>query len=815
MHKSLHSIYRSFSFVISGVLLAISMVIHTVPATAQQAKGTVRGRVLTSKHEPAENISIRLKGTNTATVTDESGFFKLKTTEGTYTLILSQVGAEAQEKSVTIVAGREISLADLVIEKAVNGLNEVNINNNKINKFKRTKSVDVAKMPLSNLENSQVYNTIGSQLMQEQLMFSVDDAMRNAPGIQTMWEATGRAGDGGAYFNSRGFYVQSTMRNGIIGNVTSAVDAVNLDKIEILKGPSATLYGGGALTSYGGMINRVTKKPYETFGGEVSLAGGGYGFKRISADINAPLDKNNKLLFRLNTAYNHDGSFQNNGFNRTVAVAPSLTYQVNDRLSIHVDAEIINGKNIGKSIFFFPYGVSVSSLGYSAADQLKLDYKQTYMADDLTQISRSTSFYGEVKYKISDSWTSRTNISSTNSFSKGFGAYYYVLPGDSISRNDQGSTGSSDQKIDIQQNFNGDFKIGNFRNRMLVGLDFYRDNSDLYFRGTEFDRISLLTPQNYNNFNYANLSAVYADPASTTYPRGYLYPSIANTNTYSAYVSDVFNLTDQLMASAALRIDRFVYEGLFDEATATKSGAFKQTAFSPKFGLVYQPVKDHVSLFANYQNSFNNQTGLTENNKPLKPEQANQIEGGVKVDVFEGKLSGTVSYYDIKVKDIVRPSDIPNLSVQDGTQLSKGIETEVIASPIRGLNLIAGFTYNQSKLTKTADESIEGLRPATASSPYLANFYISYKLMTTALKGFGLGFGGNYASDNKIINSKTLGVFVLPAYTVFNLSAFYDTKTYRFGARLDNLTNERYWVGYTTLTPQKLRSFALSASYKF
>jgi len=83
------------------------------------------------------------------------------------------------------------------------------------------------------------------------------------------------------------------------------------------------------------------------------------------------------------------------------------------------------------------------------------------------------------------------------------------------------------------------------------------------------------------------------------------------------------------------------------------------------------------------------------------------------------------------------------------------------------------------------------------------------------VKGLGLGVGGNYASDNKVINSSTLGVFTLPSYTILNASAFYDTNRYRFGAKLDNFTNQKYWVGYGTMNPQKLRSFALSATYKF
>jgi iron complex outermembrane receptor protein len=800
----------SFQKIFSLSILALLLLVNTIPALAQQARGTLKGKVVTVKNDPAENVSVTLKGTKYGTITDENGLFEIKAPQGNYTLVVSEVGAKGQEKPVTVTAGQTTALPVITVDNTIHGLQEVNINANKTNKFKRTRSEDVAKMPLANLENPQVYNTVSSQLIQEQLIFSVDDALRNAPGLQKMWDATGRGGDGGAYYNSRGFIVQSSMRNGIAGNVTNSIDAANIERIEIIKGPSGTLFGS-SLTSYGGLINRVTKKPYDTFGGEVSLSGGNFGFYRGSADINTPVDKDKKVLFRLNTAFNHDGSFQNNGFSRNVVIDPSIVYKATDRLTISADAELSYGKNVGKTIFFFPYGQTVEQMGFNSADKSNIDYKQSYHGDGLTQISQNRNIYGEVKYKISNDWTSRTNLSFTHSYSDGHGLYYYLLPGDSISRNDQATRNSKDDMIEIQQNFNGDFKIGKFRNRFVGGLDFFRENSRQYYYGSTLDAVSVTGNHDYSNFNGAAMDAIYASGAP-----GFTYPFMFKQNTYSAYISDVFNITDQLIASAGVRVDRFDNKGNYDPATQKTSGAFKQTAFSPKFGLVYQPVKDHVSLFANYQNSFNNQTGTTENNKPLKPEQANQIEGGVKLDLFDGKLSSTVSYYDIKVKDIVRPSTVnPVLSVQDGTQYSKGFEAEVIANPIAGLNITAGFTYNDSKLTKTADASVEGLRPATASSPYQANFWVSYKIQQGVVKGLGFGVGGNYASDNKVINSHTLGVFTLPSYTVLNASAFYDTNRYRFGAKLDNFTNQKYWIGYGTMNPQKLRSFALSATYKF
>jgi len=187
----------------------------------------------------------------------------------------------------------------------------------------------------------------------------------------------------------------------------------------------------------------------------------------------------------------------------------------------------------------------------------------------------------------------------------------------------------------------------------------------------------------------------------------------------------------------------------------------------------------------------------------------------VKVDLFEGKLTSTVSYYDIRVKDVLRPTEQPNVYKQDGTQYSKGVDVEVIASPFRGMSVVAGFAYNDSKYEKATDKNVEGRRPGTAGAPTVANLWLSYRIPGGNLKGLGFGFGGNYASDNKIINDATLGVFTLPSYTVLNASVFYDQPKFRVSAKMDNLTNEKYWIGYTTVNPQKLRSFAASLAFKF
>ncbi|MBB6498198.1 TonB-dependent receptor [Pedobacter cryoconitis] len=809
-----------------NLLIIIMLFLGLSQVNAQQQTGQIKGKIITQDGSAASNISIVLKGMGIGTLSEKDGTFSLKKIKpGTYTIAATAIGLQKQEQKVVVKAGSTQEV-DFTLNENSSKLNEIVISHAKTNQFTKKKSDYAAKMSLNNLENSQVYTTITKELLTNQVSFSVDDATKNVPGLQKMWDATGRGGDGGAYYNSRGFIVQAQLRNGVAGNVTSRIDAANLESLEMIKGPSATLFGS-TLTSYGGLINRVTKKPYDHFGGEVNYATGSYGFNRISADVNTPLDSAKNVLFRLNTAYNREGSFQDNGFNRSTILAPSLSYKVNDRLSFLLDAELSGGTNVAKPVIFFYY--PVASLGADRADQLGLDYKRSYASNDLTQTYKSNNFFGQMNYKISDQWTSQTNYTSTYSFSNGRNPYFFLVPNsvvlkdpnakgsDYLSRGDQSTQNSEITVTEIQQNFNGAFNIGNVKNRIVVGLDYFRQNSNQKFYS--IDRFDLVKKNgnipNYSNFNEANLEQRYQtiSPDSISH-----YPVKFISNTYSAYVSDVINLTDNLIALAALRVDRFDNKGSYNEATGLYSGAYKQTVFAPKFGLVFQPIKDQVSIFANYQNGFTNKTGVDYQGNTFKPEEANQLEGGVKLSLFEGKLSSTVSYYNIKVKNLVRaylldPS-LPNATIQNGTKISKGVEAEVVANPVEGMNIIAGFAYNDNKLTN-ADADVQGRRDAYSMSPYAANLWMSYKLVNGKLKGAGLGFGGNYASDNKIVNSVSSGVFILPHYVVFNATAFYDQPKYRIGLKVDNLTNKQYWIGYGTMNPQQLRSVIGSIAFKF
>ena len=237
----------------------------------------------------------------------------------------------------------------------------------------------------------------------------------------------------------------------------------------------------------------------------------------------------------------------------------------------------------------------------------------------------------------------------------------------------------------------------------------------------------------------------------------------------------------------SLRLDNFVQKELVDVP------GYNQTALSPKLGLVYEVVKDQVSLFGNYMNGFQNSGPV---NQPdgslliLKPVYANQYEAGVKVEAFNKKFSTTLSYYNITIDNATRTTP-DGFSVQDGKQVSKGLDFEFIANPIEGLNAVIGYAYNDNLIIKSSDAAIEGNK-ASSAPENVVNFWLSYKFQNK-LKDLGFGFGGNYVDKQYKFEDES---FYAPSYMIYNATVFYDQPRWRLGVKFNNISNKEYWDSY-------------------
>ena len=806
-------------------LLSLFLILLISTTSWAQEKGNIKGQISLNDKQSPENISVILKGTRFGTITDENGNYKIKNIKaGSYTLKISAIGYIGKDFKINITNGQELT-QNATINSDSEELTEVVVNSSKKNHFARKENIQVSRLPLKNLENPQVYTTVTGELLKEQVVTTFDDALKNVPGITTLWASTGRGGDGASYYSLRGFAVQATIVNGLPGLTNGSLDPANIDRIEVIKGPSGTLFGS-SLISYGGLINTTTKKPYKTFGGEVNYTVGSYGLNRVTVDVNTPLNEKKNLNFRVNSAYNKQNSFQDAGFRESFFIAPSLSYEVNDRLSFLVNTEFMSNETTNPTMLFLD---RANPLRVHNIAELKYDNNRSYTSDELTIKTPSFNIQAQMNYKLSDQWTSQTVFSNSSAKSEGNYAYLYEATSNKIFASiTEGIVlarqftylDSRDLTTDIQQNFIGDFKIGNLRNRIVAGLDYFKrttaDHGTGYF-GNGFVYIGD-NLQSFNNIigtstngDSGDLTKAGSDAIVAGKPRN---DNNTKQEVYSAYVSNVINILHELSAMASVRVDRFMN---------ADNGSYNQTAFSPKFGLVYQPIIDKVSIFANYMNGFSNVApsedvnGTTRTSRAFNPEHANQIEAGTKLNLFSDKLYATLSYYDIKVLDQVyniRNSATDITYYQDGGQRNKGFEAEFVANPVNGLNIIMGYSYNDATLTK-GDIDFVGFRPESAGAYNLANLWASYKFTDGILRGFGAGFGGNYVGDNKIMNRATAGTFTIPEYTVLNSSLFYNTEKFGITVKLNNIANKETYDGWSTIHPKDPRTIAASFSYRF
>lgn len=746
--------------------------------------GTLTGTVHTADNQPAAYVTVSIKGLR-STQTNEKGVFHFKNIQtGNYTVGISYVGYVSTGKQVQIVSG-QTTVADFIISNSSKELMEVTVNGSKRNKFAVKESNDVARMQLKNLENPQVYNVVTSELIKEQVIVAPGEALRNATGAVPVIYPSGGFG-----VSFRGFSVGANARNGMETTTErSGIDVANVERIEVLKGPSGTLFGA-AVSSFGGVVNIVTKKPFETSRSELSYTTGSFGLNRLTADVNAPLNPEKTVLLRVNAAINREKSFLDYGFNNTTLIAPSLTYHVNERLTFNFDAELLNFNNTQPL-----NNIVYPAANFKSAKDIPLPYRSTLYHDDADAKGHTTKFFAVADYKLSDNWKSKTLFSFTGeNVDHSYQRPVLWRSPTVVTRAFSVYGPLYNDYTNIQENITGEFKTGTIKHKLLVGANYRYYNAKFLTSNVDvIDQVDVtkkFEPVTKSTIDKLTTMEVFPTP---------------DQHTVSAYASDVVNFTNSFSALLSLRVDHFNRKGVDD----TDKG-FKQTSLAPKLGLVYQVIENQVSLFTNYMSGFQNPAPVNQADgtlKVLNPIFARQFEGGVKAEIFDKKLSATVSYYRIAINNATRTTP-ELLTVQDGKQLSKGAEVELIANPLEGLNISVGYAYNDNRLLKTNEGKLDGNRAAN-SPENVANFWVSY-LFRNQLKGFGLGFGGNYV-DQSFRFDDNLGR--TPAYTLFNSTVFYDHERWRMGAKFNNMFDKKYWD--SQWNAQRPANFAVNLTVRF
>jgi iron complex outermembrane receptor protein len=382
----------------------------------------------------------------------------------------------------------------------------------------------------------------------------------------------------------------------------------------------------------------------------------------------------------------------------------------------------------------------------------------------------------------------------------------------------------------------GSFTTGKIKHQTFSGIDY--ENSiatanTFVFSPANYDTINVFT-FNPNNQTTTEPNATNPQKVVTT------------TNRFGIYAQDLISFTDKFKMLAGIRwswqeAEAETHKLTNTPVTITKGAKLKDEAFSPKIGFIYQPDKN-MSIFASYSNSFTPNTGTTADLKPIEASIIDQYEVGVKKDFWNGILSTNVTVYQITNSNLAQTAEFKadgitlntdtNIKVLNGEIKSKGIEIDLSAKPVDGLNIIAGYSYNDSRYTKTKGTNgsfIEGDRLVRTPAK-TANLSFFYTLPEGKLKGLSFGTIGNYIgkrfggwNDQYVVNPTTRAVTIndrdipLTGYTTIDVSAGYTWKKWNILCKLSNITNELNYTVHEnySVNPIAPRQIMTSLKYKF
>ncbi|AFM06130.1 outer membrane receptor for monomeric catechols [Bernardetia litoralis DSM 6794] len=783
---------------ISKILQTIIALFFVTTTFAQQKTGNISGKVLTLDKSPAPYINVIIKSINTGTVTNNEGLYSIKNIPyGDYTIEFSLIGMESKTIEVK-VNDSEIELENIQLNENQEQLSEVTIISQRLNQFAHKESEYVAKVPLKNINNPQSYSVVTNALLKEQVNTDLASAFKSITGGGYV-----QSNDGNVSVYLRGFRSDVHLRNGGIAWVKAPIDPQNIERIELVKGPASLFYGANVnnIANFGGIVNKVTKQAYNGKKLDLGYIAGNYDLNRATVDYNTVLSQEKNVFFRFNGAYNNEASFQDQGIIKEFMLAPSLTVELSDKLTIKANLEY----NQSKRNLNFARGVSGALISddVNSWDDLNWDYNTNYGTNEMAGYFSSLVSQINMEYKLSNTWTSKTNFTKASSFTDA--NYLRVVMGDvtTVNRYYLQLDPRETQSTHIQQDFLNVIEGAKVSNKLVAGVSYLNNLDDTQRTGVwnAIDDVDTTNPV---------ITGLTNDQFEANIAGGTKNKTITKFQTLGFYAFDAITINEQLTLTGGLRFDRFMSKNTISNGTEGTNG-YNQNALSTKLGIAYNPFEDKASLFVNYMDGLNNNAPSDNGNGEIitwDAERAKQFEIGTKLDFFDGKLLSTISYYNINIdNDII--VDENGISSQTGETLSKGFEIDLIANPLPGLNLVAGYTKNNATLEKVSSGSEAVLGNSLSYTPETVwNFWLSYQVLKGEAKGLGLGCGANHMGE---IYNSTANNFGSAAYTTVDATVFYKKNNYKVSFKADNIFDQEYYNGYGI--PQKPFNFRVGLAY--
>ena len=795
---------------IISIFIALFTFSFAIANEHPEGNSTIKGTITTNDGKPAVEVSIKLKGLTKGAITDEKGFFIIRgLAAASYELQISLLGYKEVTRKINL-NNNQVSTVNIALELSEQQLTEVIIKSG-VRSYRAGTVSSSLRIQSPLLETPQNIQIITNKALADQQVISMSDgAIRNVSGAIRMehWA------DMYTNITARGSQVQAfrngfNMVNSFWGPLTEDMSFV--DHIEFVKGPAGFMLGSGDPS---GLYNVVTKKPSGYNKGEASLTIGSFDLYRATLDLDGKLNKDGKLLYRLNLAGQQKKSHRANEYNDRYAFAPVISYQFNDKTKLTAEYTWQNARmsDVGSYYVFSTDGFATLPVG---ATFLPAGLPGTTINDHTVLLNLQHQFHPNWKL------TAQTNY---NNYQQRGSSMWpaAVNPNGTIQR----AVSSWDAKSSItaaQIYLNGNIKTGNLQHRILGGLDvsnrqYFADWSQYHLLDTgaalfDANNPNLGKPSNgYPQFDFSTPLEQRAVAAGGTM-------DMRNTG---VYLQDEIGFLNNTV--------RLTLAGRYTTISQSEWGAAAKTAkrFTPRIGLSVSLDKQ-TTVYALFDQSFIPQAGKLANGGSVKPITGNNIEFGFKRDWAGGRWNTGLTFYRIlKENELTADPFSPpasGLSIVMGQKRAQGIEFDLKGRIAPGLDLVANYALTDSKITKVANgvTSMKVGDVVPGYAKHTANIWLTYRLQDGALKG--LGFSGGFTlleGRNTYWDISPDPTKVLPTYTKFDAGISYEKDMLRFNLNVFNVLNKYLYNGsyYQWLTAynwqtEAPRNLRFSIAYRF
>ena len=564
-------------------------------------------------------------------------------------------------------------------------------------------------------------------------------------------------------------------------------DLHNIERIEVLKGPAAVLYGRGG---QGGIVNRVSKLPTAGHKSSIEAQGGSNDLRSLYADLST--DPTDNISLRLNMGNQDNNSFRDDVSGSRQLFAPSMSWQLTPDLNWLVQYEYsrynrtpdrgvpgVNGR---------PADVSRSTTYGDSRDYI----------DDKTQSLRS-----KLTYELNDTWQLRQTLGVfkldsdfDNTYQTGYN------PANNRVTRQRWQQDLTTLNIFNNVELEGSFSTYGLEHRLLTGLELGSQRRDpkLYSGGLTVPAIDLNQPNRH--LSHTGRMSVSSNNHTEVESR-------------AIYVQDQLRLNDQWQVLAGVRYD------VFEVSTKNKllnvqEGVDSRKA-SPRFGLVWTPLEHH-SFYASWSKTFSpaggGLIGITPNAagsvNDLSPELTKQKEIGVKSDWLDDRLSTTLAVYELELYN--RRTNDPldrTIILLSGLQRSRGVELTATGKIVGNWYVRGGVGVQDAKVEKD-NNGFEGKRVSDVAKRN-ASLFITWKPEMGWYVETGLTLVGDRYADS-------LNTVVLPGYGSWDALVGFRHKEWDVRAALNNITDKTYYESATSVAqiqPGEPRNLVVTGTYSF